>query len=74
MLFSLRILLNFVFFFIFLQVQVLNLISILIGHVSEVIPYANKLVQFFQKVCISFCLHLYLYPFPLLLLIGAHLW
>ncbi|KAH9673058.1 Importin N-terminal domain-containing protein [Citrus sinensis] len=32
------------------RVQVLNLISILIGHVSEVIPYANKLVQFFQKV------------------------
>ncbi|KAH9736649.1 Importin N-terminal domain-containing protein [Citrus sinensis] len=32
------------------KVQVLNLISILIGHVSEVIPYANKLVQFFQKV------------------------
>ncbi|KAL5809072.1 hypothetical protein ACOSQ3_029763 [Xanthoceras sorbifolium] len=32
------------------KVQVLNLISILIGHVSEVIPYADKLVQFFQKV------------------------
>ncbi|KAL9315301.1 hypothetical protein ACSQ67_016302 [Phaseolus vulgaris] len=32
------------------HVQVLNLISILIGHVSEVIPFANKLVQFFQKV------------------------
>ncbi|XP_029130609.1 importin-11 isoform X2 [Cajanus cajan] len=32
------------------KVQVLNLISILIGHVSEVIPFANKLVQFFQKV------------------------
>ncbi|RDX87333.1 Importin-11, partial [Mucuna pruriens] len=30
--------------------KVLNLISILIGHVSEVIPFANKLVQFFQKV------------------------
>ncbi|KAK0583705.1 hypothetical protein LWI29_001757 [Acer saccharum] len=32
------------------KVQVLNLISILIGHLNEVIPYANKLVQFFQKV------------------------
>ncbi|KAK7395087.1 hypothetical protein VNO78_15629 [Psophocarpus tetragonolobus] len=32
------------------KVQVLNLISILIGHVSEVIPFASKLVQFFQKV------------------------
>ncbi|OIW01168.1 hypothetical protein TanjilG_10329 [Lupinus angustifolius] len=32
------------------KVQVLNLISILIGHVTEVIPFANKLVQFFQKV------------------------
>ncbi|KAK7260595.1 hypothetical protein RIF29_26778 [Crotalaria pallida] len=32
------------------KVQVLNLVSILIGHVSEVIPFANKLVQFFQKV------------------------
>ncbi|KAJ4704392.1 importin-11-like [Melia azedarach] len=32
------------------KVQVLNLISVLIGHVSEVLPYANKLVQFFQKV------------------------
>ncbi|XP_004492469.1 uncharacterized protein [Cicer arietinum] len=32
------------------KVQVLNLISILIGHISQVIPFANKLVQFFQKV------------------------
>ncbi|KAK2656300.1 hypothetical protein Ddye_009352 [Dipteronia dyeriana] len=32
------------------KVQVLNLISILIGHLNEVIPYTNKLVQFFQKV------------------------
>ncbi|KAG7576545.1 Importin-beta N-terminal domain [Arabidopsis thaliana x Arabidopsis arenosa] len=32
------------------KVQVLNLISTLIGHVSEVIPYAQKLVQFFQTV------------------------
>ncbi|CAK8541978.1 unnamed protein product [Lathyrus sativus] len=32
------------------KVQILNLISILIGHVSQVIPFANKLVQFFQKV------------------------
>ncbi|KAK9290028.1 hypothetical protein L1049_008191 [Liquidambar formosana] len=32
------------------KVQVLNLISVLIGHVSEVVPFANKLVQFFQKV------------------------
>ncbi|KAK3006384.1 hypothetical protein RJ639_016598 [Escallonia herrerae] len=31
------------------KVQVLNLISALIAHVTEVIPYANKLVQFFQK-------------------------
>ncbi|XP_028794935.1 importin-11 [Neltuma alba] len=32
------------------KVQVLNLISTLIGHVGEVIPFANNLVQFFQKV------------------------
>ncbi|KAM5552603.1 hypothetical protein ABKV19_025032 [Rosa sericea] len=32
------------------KVQVLNLISVLIGHVTEVIPFANKLVLFFQKV------------------------
>ncbi|KAJ8753768.1 hypothetical protein K2173_000022 [Erythroxylum novogranatense] len=32
------------------KVQVLNLISVLIGHVGEVIPFTNKLVQFFQKV------------------------
>lgn len=32
------------------KVQVLNLISVLIGHVSKVMPYANKLVQFFHKV------------------------
>ncbi|KAF5750804.1 hypothetical protein HS088_TW03G01144 [Tripterygium wilfordii] len=32
------------------KVQVLNLISVLIGRVSELIPFANKLVQFFQKV------------------------
>ncbi|XP_038702472.1 importin-11-like isoform X3 [Tripterygium wilfordii] len=32
------------------KVQVLNLISVLIERVSEVIPFANKLVQFFQKV------------------------
>ncbi|GAU35098.1 hypothetical protein TSUD_162030 [Trifolium subterraneum] len=32
------------------KVQILNLISTLIGHVSQVIPFANKLVQFFQKV------------------------
>uniref|UniRef100_A0A6N2KNT6 Importin N-terminal domain-containing protein n=1 Tax=Salix viminalis TaxID=40686 RepID=A0A6N2KNT6_SALVM len=32
------------------KVQVLNLISVLIGHVHEIIPFANKLVQFFQKV------------------------
>ncbi|KAM7467952.1 hypothetical protein LguiB_015514 [Lonicera macranthoides] len=31
------------------KVQVLNTISVLIAHVTEVIPYANKLVQFFQK-------------------------
>ncbi|KAH8484872.1 hypothetical protein H0E87_026586 [Populus deltoides] len=32
------------------KVQVLNLISVLIGHVHEIVPFANKLVQFFQKV------------------------
>ncbi|CAK7343864.1 unnamed protein product [Dovyalis caffra] len=32
------------------KVQVLNLISVLIGHVHEIIPFANKLVQFFQKL------------------------
>lgn len=31
------------------KVQVLNTISSLIGRITEVIPYANKLVQFFQK-------------------------
>ncbi|CAN1333747.1 Ipo11 [Linum perenne] len=31
------------------KIQVLNLISILIAHVGEIIPYANQLVQFFQK-------------------------
>lgn len=38
------------YLYIFCQVQVLNLISTLIGHVSEVLPYAQKLVQFFQAV------------------------
>lgn len=32
------------------KVQVLNLISILIDRVSEVIPYSNVLISFFQKV------------------------
>ncbi|KAM7265594.1 hypothetical protein ACFE04_003277 [Oxalis oulophora] len=32
------------------KVQVLNLISVLIGYVNEVIPFANKLVDFFQKI------------------------
>ncbi|GAV73577.1 IBN_N domain-containing protein [Cephalotus follicularis] len=32
------------------KVQVLNLISVLIGHVDEVIPFGNKLVEFFHKV------------------------
>ncbi|KAJ8445939.1 hypothetical protein Cgig2_009868 [Carnegiea gigantea] len=32
------------------KVQVLNLISVLLGHIGQVIPYADKLVQFFQKV------------------------
>ncbi|KAA3463752.1 importin-11-like [Gossypium australe] len=32
------------------QVQVLNLISVLLGHVNEVIPYANNLMQFFQMI------------------------
>ncbi|KAL6508046.1 hypothetical protein OROGR_024241 [Orobanche gracilis] len=31
------------------KVQVLNTISGLVAHITEVIPYANKLVQFFQK-------------------------
>ncbi|KAL3826139.1 hypothetical protein ACJIZ3_022168 [Penstemon smallii] len=31
------------------KVQVLNTISCLIARITEVIPYANKLVQFFQK-------------------------
>ncbi|KAI3447803.1 hypothetical protein Pfo_004468 [Paulownia fortunei] len=31
------------------KVQVLNTISSLIARITEVIPYANKLVQFFQK-------------------------
>lgn len=39
------------FFVFLLQVQVLNLISILIEHVGEkVTPYANQLCQFFYKV------------------------
>ncbi|TKY68385.1 hypothetical protein E2542_SST04632 [Spatholobus suberectus] len=33
-----------------IKVQVLNLISVLIRYVSEVIPFANKLVQLFQKL------------------------
>lgn len=32
------------------QVQVLNTISVLIAYVGDIIPYANELVQFFQKV------------------------
>ncbi|OUZ99130.1 Importin-beta [Macleaya cordata] len=32
------------------KVQVLNLISVLIAHVNGIIPFANKLVEFFQKV------------------------
>ncbi|XP_074268667.1 uncharacterized protein LOC141592022 isoform X3 [Silene latifolia] len=32
------------------KVQVLNLISVLLGHIGQVIPYADKLVLFFQKV------------------------
>ncbi|GAB4833991.1 hypothetical protein Ancab_032243 [Ancistrocladus abbreviatus] len=32
------------------KVQVLNLISVLIGHVGQIIPYTTKLVQFFQKI------------------------
>ncbi|TYG84737.1 hypothetical protein ES288_D01G273200v1 [Gossypium darwinii] len=32
------------------KVQVLNLISVLLGHVNEVIPYASNLMQFFQMV------------------------
>ncbi|XP_057984206.1 uncharacterized protein LOC131168633 [Malania oleifera] len=32
------------------KVQIMNSISVLIGRVNEVIPFANKLVQFFQKV------------------------
>uniref|UniRef100_A0A2P2M4B4 Uncharacterized protein MANES_09G106500 n=1 Tax=Rhizophora mucronata TaxID=61149 RepID=A0A2P2M4B4_RHIMU len=32
------------------KVQVLNLISVLLGHTSEILPFADKLVKFFQKV------------------------
>ncbi|GMH26512.1 hypothetical protein Nepgr_028355 [Nepenthes gracilis] len=32
------------------KVQVLNLISVLIGHIGQVTPYADKLLEFFQKV------------------------
>ncbi|KAL9230690.1 hypothetical protein vseg_006007 [Gypsophila vaccaria] len=32
------------------KVQVLNLISVLLGHIGQVIPYAEKLVSFFHKV------------------------
>ncbi|XP_021855547.1 uncharacterized protein [Spinacia oleracea] len=32
------------------KVQVLNLISVLLGHIGQVIPYVDKLVKFFQKV------------------------
>ncbi|CAN0842495.1 Ipo11 [Linum grandiflorum] len=31
------------------EIQVLNLITILIAHIGEIIPFANQLVQFFQK-------------------------
>ncbi|KAK8972697.1 hypothetical protein V6N11_012892 [Hibiscus sabdariffa] len=32
------------------KIQVLNLISLLLGHFNAVIPYANNLMQFFQMV------------------------
>ncbi|KAL9269914.1 Importin-11-like protein, partial [Drosera capensis] len=32
------------------KVQVLNLISVLIGHAGQVVPYTEKLVEFFRKV------------------------
>lgn len=32
------------------KVQVINTISVLIAYVGDIIPYANELVQFFQKV------------------------
>ncbi|KAK9168093.1 hypothetical protein Syun_000233 [Stephania yunnanensis] len=32
------------------KVQLLNLISVLIEHVNEILPFANELVEFFQKV------------------------
>ncbi|KAL9250471.1 Importin-11-like protein [Drosera capensis] len=32
------------------KVQVLNLISVLIGHAGQIVPYTEKLVEFFQKV------------------------
>nr|GLL24351.1 importin-11 isoform X2 [Ipomoea trifida] len=38
------------------KVQVLNTISALVAHITEVIPFANKLVVFFQKVCFKFSL------------------
>ncbi|KAK9159126.1 hypothetical protein Scep_005700 [Stephania cephalantha] len=31
------------------KVQLLNLISVLIEHVNEILPFANELVEFFQK-------------------------
>ncbi|OWM81698.1 hypothetical protein CDL15_Pgr007736 [Punica granatum] len=32
------------------KVQVLNLISVLVGHENEIIPFTNRLVEFFQLV------------------------
>lgn len=49
------------FFCLFLQVQVLNTISVLIAHVNVVIPYTNKLVGFFHKVNFTvFTVYVYL--------------
>lgn len=44
-----------------LQVQVLNTISVLITRVPDIIPYANKLLQFFQKVILKFIFMLLYY-------------
>ncbi|KAI3905235.1 hypothetical protein MKX01_017481 [Papaver californicum] len=32
------------------QIQILNLISVLIAHVNEINPFANRLVEFFHKI------------------------
>lgn len=43
------------------KVQVLNTISVLIAYVGDIIPYANELVQFFQKVSINLITALFVF-------------